>query len=146
MHAALRRHRRAVLAALALLAMMPCCSSVPVYPVLTESGVREEAGRVLACDPLVIKFDQQPPGYDVYVARGCGRIVRLACVESAQGVVSCRPDDWNLPTREGSSADDSDSDSGGCGCGHLFHGKHKANDPPSNDSNPSSTTPQRTKR
>ena len=133
------------MALLALLAAIPCCSSGS-YPVYSPAGVREEAGKALACDPLIVKFDQEPPGYRDYVARGCGRTVRLMCTEDPQGVVQCRTDDLNLGSAEGDGdgATD-DSDSGGCGCGHLFHGKHKASDPP-NESNPTSTTPQRTKR
>jgi hypothetical protein len=142
-----RFRRRALLTAVALAAAVPCCSASPQYPVLTQSGVREEAGKALGCDPAVIRFEQEPPGYRGYLAQGCGRTMALECTEDASGVHCHRDGDHSSGSSEGDGDEgSSDSDSGGgCGCGHLFHGKNKTNEPPSNN-NPTSTTPQRTKR
>jgi hypothetical protein len=142
------RRRRLLFASLALAAAIPCCSAAPQYPVLTQAGVREEAGRALGCDPAVIRFEQEPPGYRGYLAQGCGRTMALDCIEDATGVHCHRDGDHSSGSSEGAGDGDSDSSGysgGGCGCGHLF-GKNKTSDPPASNNNPTSTTPQRTKR
>ncbi len=142
---------RALLVALAVLAAIPCCSSAQ-RPALEYPSVREAAAKALDCAPAGVHLAEDPSPTGVYLADGCGRSVSLTCTEFADGV-TCRdvpPKSGNGGGQAGGEGSDNDTtdtsdDSGGCGCGHLFSGKHNANDPPSNN-NPTSTTPQRTKR
>jgi hypothetical protein len=150
----IRLSRRALLLGVAILAAAPCCSSSK-YPARASASVGEEAARLLDCGPSSVHVTQSP-GERYYVAEGCGRSLMLECSEFGDGVTCREP-----PAKSGGgvasaergdgdgngngNGDTSFDDSGGCGCGHLFHGKHSTNDP-STPNNPSSTTPQRTKR